>query len=587
MKLLNNFINTLNTSLGAKLIFIVSALFLITGICFIAINTTIYLNQILNKYQDDMNFITSLSSESNTSNVWNLDAINLNKYIESQIKNDIVVAIVFEIGVSKSQDIKNRYIGYANNANLDLYLSNISEIKIPSGTYDANQSHSITYHDEKIGNAYIYFSKTKIMHELYYQISLFIFNLLLFLMLFSALVYYFFRNQLLKPLAQIHQLALSVCGITTYLGESVSAHRWGHIQTLLQLEKSNLNKFNTSKNKNELGDFIETFSLVLNGFEVVVTELTQYSQQVSMLNEELEEKITVRTSELESSNTKLTASLEILQQAQGQLLQQEKLASIGQLAAGVAHEINNPIGYVGSNINRLGEYFTDITSYLNAQDAILAPLPDDIKNSITSQFNTIKKKIDYSFLMDDYPAIISDCKDGILRIKEIVQSLKDFSHNASEKDFSQVDLSGVIKTTLKVLNNEIKYSCDIAIDLKFEATIFANLGQMHQVISNIIVNAAHAIKETKIKGMLYIKTYEDPDFVTIEIKDTGNGIPEHARDKIFDPFFTTKPVGVGTGLGLNICYDIIVNKHSGKLFFESTLGEGTTFFIYLPKNNTA
>ena len=253
----------------------------------------------------------------------------------------------------------------------------------------------------------------------------------------------------------------------------------------------------------------------------------------------------------------------------------------------MAHEINNPIGYVGSNINRLGEYFTDIASYLNAQDAILAPFPDDIKNSITSQFNTIKKKIDYSFLMDDYPAIISDCKDGILRIKEIVQSLKDFSHNASEKDFSQVDLSGVIKTTLKVLNNEIKYSCDIAIDLKFEATIFANLGQMHQVISNIIVNAAHAIKETKIKGMLYIKTYEDPDFVTIEIKDTGNGIPEHARDKIFDPFFTTKPVGVGTGLGLNICYDIIVNKHSGKLFFESTLGEGTTFFIYLPKNNTA
>ena len=321
-----------------------------------------------------------------------------------------------------------------------------------------------------------------------------------------------------------------------------------------------------------------------------MSELSQYSEQLQTMNEDLEERIINRTAELETSNEKITESLTALQKTQSQLIQQEKLASIGQLAAGVAHEINNPIGYVGSNINRLDEYFTDLQQIVTETDASLASLPNEISENIKQEIAKIKKRLDFDFLTEDFSIVISDCREGIARVKEIVQSLKDFSHNVDEKDFSEVDINNAINTTLKVVNNEIKYYCDVELDLQLDVKVSANVGQLHQVISNLVVNASHAMRETGKRGQLHIRTFSDDNFAVVEIEDTGGGIPEEIYTKIFDPFFTTKPIGQGTGLGLNISYDIIVNKHKGDLSFVSKMGVGTIFSIKLPlddvSNNT-
>jgi signal transduction histidine kinase len=381
---------------------------------------------------------------------------------------------------------------------------------------------------------------------------------------------------------KIHQLALSVSGVTSYLSKSVSQERWLQVQELLLQEKAKQERIKGEIRNDELGDFMQAFLLVLNGFEVVVSELLQYSAQLQMMNEDLEERINSRTIQLEDSHEEISKSLKTLQQTQSQLIQQEKLASIGQLAAGVAHEINNPIGYVGSNINRLDEYFNDIRLILTELDKILKSLSGDTGAEIVLHINRIKKQIDYDFLIDDFAAVISDCREGIDRVKDIVQSLKDFSHNVDEKEFSDVNINDAINTTLKVVNNEIKYCCDVKLELNLQERVSANLGQMHQVISNLVVNAAHAMKAKSARGLLTIRTHKDDDFAYIEIQDTGGGIPVDIRTKVFDPFFTTKPIGQGTGLGLNICYDIIVNKHKGDLIFESEVGVGTTFKIKLP-----
>jgi signal transduction histidine kinase len=252
----------------------------------------------------------------------------------------------------------------------------------------------------------------------------------------------------------------------------------------------------------------------------------------------------------------------------------------------VAQEINSPIGYLDNNISRLDNYFTDLRHILVAADAALAELPEEISKPAQTEISAIKKRLDFDFLTEDFPIVISDCREGVVKIKEIVQSLKDFSHNMDEKTVTEVDINTAINTTLKVLNNEIKYYCDIELDLHLENKVPGNVGQIHQVLSNIIVNASQSMRETGKRGILSIGSFVEDNFAVIEIEDTGAGIPEDIYTKIFDPFFTTKPLGQGAGLGLNIAYDIVVNKHKGDLSFVSKVGAGSLFKIKLPLNFT-
>jgi len=265
-----------------------------------------------------------------------------------------------------------------------------------------------------------------------------------------------------------------------------------------------------------------------------------------------------------------------LQEAQEQLLQQEKMASIGQLAAGVAHEINNPVGYVNSNINSMESYITDLYKVLSIYEKIESKVPEEEESR--GELRTLKDDIDYDFIRDDIKDLIDESKEGVLRVKQIVKDLKDFSH-VDEAEWQVSDLEKGIDSTLNIVRNELKYKANITKDYAQIPPVECVPSQINQVIMNLLVNAGHAIDD---QGEITIRTkLTDQDFVCVEIADNGKGIEKKHLTKIFDPFFTTKPVGEGTGLGLSLSYSI-AEKHGGELSVESEERVGTTFCLTLP-----
>ena len=256
-----------------------------------------------------------------------------------------------------------------------------------------------------------------------------------------------------------------------------------------------------------------------------------------------------------------------LKEAQAQLLQSEKMASIGQLAAGVAHEINNPVGYVNSNISTLESYLGDLMRLIDAYDR------EEQKEEIAK----IKGDIDLDYLKEDLNALLKESHEGISRVKQIVQDLKDFSH-VDESEWQWADLHKGIDSTLNIVNNEIKYKAEVIREYGELPQVECIVSQINQVVMNLLVNAAHAIEE---HGTITVRTGIENDGVWFEIEDSGSGMSEETRQRIFDPFFTTKPVGSGTGLGLSISYSII-QKHNGSIDVQSDLGKGTLFHIWLP-----
>ena len=270
-----------------------------------------------------------------------------------------------------------------------------------------------------------------------------------------------------------------------------------------------------------------------------------------------------------------------LQEAQSQLLQSEKLASIGQLAAGVAHEINNPIGYVHSNLGTLDNYIRDLFALIVGYEAMEAALPEDSPQR--SELAAMKQKMDLSYLREDVPQLMNESKDGITRVRKIVQDLKDFSRLDSSPDWQYASLQQGLDSTLNIVHNEIKYTADVVKEYGDIPEIECLPSQLNQVFMNLMVNAAHAMEGGR--GTITLRTGcgegEDADKVWVEVADTGKGMPEEIKGRIFDPFFTTKPVGKGTGLGLSLAYGI-VQKHQGRIEVESELGKGTTFRVTLP-----
>ena len=267
---------------------------------------------------------------------------------------------------------------------------------------------------------------------------------------------------------------------------------------------------------------------------------------------------------------------EELAKANEQLVQSDKLASIGQLAAGVAHEINNPIGFVYSNIGVLEDYLNDLFSMLKLYEQAESSLDSPGK---LAEIHALREQIDLEFLKGDIPALMLQSRDGITRVKKIVQDLKDFSHVDSTVEWQWANLHDGIDSTLNVVNNEIKYKADVVKAYGELPNVECLPSQLNQVFMNLLVNAAHAMGETR--GVITIRTGVEADSVWLEFSDNGSGIPPELQARIFDPFFTTKPVGKGTGLGLSLSYGII-RKHNGSITLQSQPGAGSTFRIELP-----
>jgi two-component system NtrC family sensor kinase len=258
-----------------------------------------------------------------------------------------------------------------------------------------------------------------------------------------------------------------------------------------------------------------------------------------------------------------------LQHSNRQILQSEKMAGIGQLAAGVAHEINNPLGFVFSNMKTLSGYI----------DSLFKIIDIAAHSSASQVLQEAMAGLEYDYIKTDLAELLAESEDGLQRVKKIIVSLKDFSH-IDEEAFAPADLHKCIETTLSVAQNEIKYKAEIIREFGELPLIDCIASQINQVVMNLTVNAAHAIEEF---GAIHIRTGSHDGKAWIEIEDNGAGIPEHIISRIFEPFYTTKPIGKGTGLGLSLSQTII-EKHSGLLEVASTLGRGTKFKIWLPIN---
>jgi PAS domain S-box-containing protein len=272
---------------------------------------------------------------------------------------------------------------------------------------------------------------------------------------------------------------------------------------------------------------------------------------------------------------------------EAQLAQAQKLESIGHLAAGVAHEINTPIQYMGDNTRFLEESFRNLDRVLTSYGTLVEAVESaGILTEAVQQARQAAEEADLAYLHDEIPRAIQQSGEGVERVATIVKAMKEFSHPGSA-EMKAVDLNHAIESTLTISRNEWKYVADTATEFDPHLPVVRCLpGEFNQVILNLVVNAAHAISDVKTrgrqKGRIIVTTRRDGDWAEIRVRDTGTGIPEAVRGRIFTPFFTTKEVGRGTGQGLAIAHTVVVKKHGGTLDLETEEGKGTTFIIRLP-----
>ena len=380
-------------------------------------------------------------------------------------------------------------------------------------------------------------------------------------------------------------LCLGALGTSIVLG--IITSRW-ITQPVLRLTNASQAIADGQLNQTvEAVEGIHELNVLAQSFNRMAQQLRDFFTQLTETNAQLEQRVEERTAELSQTLTDL-------RRTQAQLVQTEKMSSLGQLVAGVAHEINNPVNFIHGNLAHTTEYAQNLLQLIERyQQEYPTPTP---------QIQEELEAIDFDFLKKDFPRLIASMNVGAHRIHEIVKSLRNFSR-LDEAEFKEVDIHEGIDSTLMILHNRLKDTPDhpgvqIIKDYAQLPLVECYPGQLNQVFMNLLTNAIDALDDynkrrtsAEIKAnpsFVKISTeLHHPDWIAIRVADNGPGIREDVRSKLFDPFFTTKPVGKGTGLGLSISYQIIVERHGGKLECSSTLGQGTEFFIAIPIRQTA
>jgi two-component system NtrC family sensor kinase len=308
-----------------------------------------------------------------------------------------------------------------------------------------------------------------------------------------------------------------------------------------------------------------------------LTESQQLDEEMKLLrsyNEVLFNKLEAKMEELQKSIDEHEQSEDTLKAMQAQIIQQEKMASIGQLAAGVAHEINNPMGFITSNLSSLGKYAEKLDIYIAALQKSLYECPN---HPGIEELDALRQKLKVDYIVSDVVQLVSESLDGANRVRRIVQDLKSFSR-IDQAEEAHTNLNQALETTINIAWNEIKYIATLDREFGEIPEILCNPQQLNQVFLNLLLNAAQAMEQ---QGVITVKTWAEPGWVCVSVADTGKGMSEEVRKRVFEPFYTTKSAGKGTGLGLSISADII-RKHHGDIAVDSVPGKGSTFTVRLP-----
>jgi two-component system, NtrC family, sensor kinase len=380
--------------------------------------------------------------------------------------------------------------------------------------------------------------------------------------IFVSIISFIFGGYLIK---QLTQLRFSAENITAKLttGEKIT------------------DKINTFDNDKEISVVGEAFNELIDALNKQTRRTKKFQRELFELNESLEEQIVNRTSMLKKSNRKLQEINKSLKETQTQLSQAEKMASVGQLAAGVAHEINNPIGFVKSNVESLQGYNDSFAEILHCLQQFIAS--DDVfeRRKLNQKIQSLFTEHDINFILEDSIELIKESKYGLERVSDIVSGMKAFSR-ADNDNKQWFNINNCIETTLKMVSSQLKFHCEISTQLDESIPdIEINVGKIIQVLTNLLVNAGQAIVEN---GKIAVKSSMNNGFIEIAITDNGSGISKENIAQLFDPFFTTKPEGEGTSLGLSISFSII-KEHGGEILVNSEMGVGTCFTLRLPENS--
>ncbi|MGD1808119.1 ATP-binding protein [Dapis sp. BLCC M126] len=346
-----------------------------------------------------------------------------------------------------------------------------------------------------------------------------------------------------------------------------------------KIAQGELNQRLNIQGSDELAQIASAFNKMANWIQTNTEALQASETALQQANETLEERVKERTIALSQQNNKLEETLHKLQHTQAQLVQQEKMSSLGQLVAGVAHEINNPITFIHGNIIHVEGYTQDLLDFVE--------LVQQFYPNLTSEIQDWADEVEFEFLQEDLPKTINSIKIGTKRVSDIVLSLRNFSR-LDESELKEVELHDGIEGTLLILQNRLKQELAIQVVKNYSDLPLVECypGQLNQVFMNILANAIDALEtseqENQLRQITIHTSQVDDKWVEIAIADNGCGISPSIQNQIFNPFFTTKPVGKGTGMGMAISYQIITEKHGGQLTCSSTVGTGTEFTIQIP-----
>lgn len=337
-------------------------------------------------------------------------------------------------------------------------------------------------------------------------------------------------------------------------------------------------KFNISipvKGKDEIAVVGEAFNTMAKNLTQTSKQRDNFEAEILELNRSLEARVQQRTEELQKKHGLLIKAFKSVKETQAKLVQSEKMAGLGTMAAGVAHEINNPVGFVKSNLGSLQAYSKNLTDYVQRLDELLKE-HDDMQ-SLQDALQSAREEFDIEYTAEDIDPLIVESLDGVNRVEAIVSGLRSFAREDDEQ-LAPADINDALKSTLKVAANQLKYKCTVQEDYADLPALTCNIGRLNQVFMNLLVNAGQAIDED---GEIFIGTRFINNEVIVSIRDTGCGMSPEVQKQLFNPFFTTKDVGSGTGLGLSISHGII-EEHGGRIQVQSVEGKGSRFIVRLP-----